>query len=159
MLGLDQQSHVGRAVMVRGVPLNSNIGNLSNHMSKYHLLLKRGNTNKEYTQSLKERTIQRNASKPLHVALYLTNLLACDASDSTVNSTVFSIKWMQNKSGLKDFTDNSFVKQIENSAKRLFAKSRRTKDLVNNDMLQSLRSLHKDTSDVLDFKKLIYDII
>lgn len=57
MLGLDQQSHVGRAVMVRGVPLNSNIGNLSNHMSKYHLLLKRGNTNKEYTQSLKERTI------------------------------------------------------------------------------------------------------
>lgn len=57
MLGLDQQSHVGRAVMVRGVPLNSNIGNLSNHMSKYHLLLKRGNTKKEYTQSLKERTI------------------------------------------------------------------------------------------------------
>lgn len=57
MLGFDQQSHVGRAVMVRGVPLNSNIGNLSNHMSKYHLLLKRGNTKKEYTQSLKERTL------------------------------------------------------------------------------------------------------
>lgn len=39
-LGLNLQSHVNRAVMDSGVPLDSNLGNLSNHMSKYRLLRK-----------------------------------------------------------------------------------------------------------------------
>lgn len=54
ILGLNSnlQSHVDRAVVDSGVPLQSNLGILSNQLSKYLLLSKSKSTctNKAYTQ-------------------------------------------------------------------------------------------------------------
>lgn len=147
--------------MDSGVPLDSN---LSSHMSNYLLLSKSENANKAYTHSfqrwtkfIKDYGYSEIPAKPVHVALYLTHLhvLDCGASYSTVNSTIYSIKWMHNLCGLDDPTDNSFVKSLQDSAKRLSAKPVRRKDPVDNDMLQSLCSLHKDTNDVLILRNLV----
>lgn len=62
---------------------------------------------------------------------------------------------MHNLCGIDDPTDNSFVKSLQDSAKRLSAKSVRRKDPVDDDMLQSLCSLHKDTNDVLILRNLV----
>lgn len=91
----------------------------------------------------------------MHVSLYLTHLLDCGATYSTVNFTIYSIKWIHNLCGLDDPTDNSFVKSLQDSAKRLSAKPVRRKDPVDNDMFQSLCSLHKDTKYVLILRNLV----
>lgn len=150
ILGLDWQLHVNKEVMDSGIPRDINLGNLSNHMSNYLLLSKSEIKNKAYTHSfqrwakfIKDHGYNKVAAKPVHVALYLTHLLVCGASYSTVNSKIYSIKWMHNLCGLDDPTDNSFVKSLQDSTKILSAKPVRRKDPIDNDMLQSLCSLHK----------------
>lgn len=148
--------------MDSGVPQYSNLGNRSNHMSKYLLLSKSEITNKTYTQYfqrwakfIKDHGYSEVPAKSVHVALYLTHFLDCGASYSTVNSTIYSIKWIHNLCGLDDPTDNLFVKSLQDSAKKLSAKPVRRKDPVDNDMFQSLCSLHKDTNYVLILINLV----
>lgn len=69
----------------------------------------------------------------MHVALYLTYLLGWGASYITVNSTIYSIKWINNYVVYyvlrqKDYPQNPCA--------------------IVNDMLQRLCPLHKDTNDV-----------
>lgn len=94
----------------------------------------------------------------MHVALYIhvTHFLDNGAAYASLNSTIYSIKWMHSIRGLDDPRDNSYVKSHQDSAKRLSAKPVRRKDPVDTDMLQSLCSLHKHTSDVLILRNLVY---
>ncbi|XP_061185795.1 integrase/recombinase xerD homolog [Saccostrea echinata] len=142
--GLKLQSFVNRAVQDSGVPLTSKLGNLSNHMSNFQ----------RWKKFISDHSYSEIPAKPVRVALYITHLLDNGASYSTVNSTIYSIKWMHSLCGLDDPTENSFVKSLQESAKRLAAKPVRRKDPIDNDMLQSLCSLHKDTDDVLILRNL-----
>lgn len=83
-------------------------------------------------------------ANPVHVGLYITHLL-----DNGI------IKWMYSICGMDDPTENSLVKSIQDSAKRLSAKHVRRKDPVHTKILQSLCLLHKDTSDVLILRNLV----
>ena len=57
--------------------------------------------------------------QPVHIALYITHLLDNGASYSSVNSAIYSIKWMHEISGHVDPTENSFYKV----ASRIFQKA------------------------------------
>lgn len=97
----------------------------------------------------------------IHVALYITYLLDSGASYSTVNTAIYSIKWMHEISGYPDPTDNSFVKSLQESAKRLTGRPVRRKDPVDRQMLQTLYDLHTNTSttDVLMLRNLAMILI
>lgn len=139
ILGLNSnlQSHVDRAVVDSGVSLQSNLGTLSNQLSKYLLLSKNESTNKAYTHSFQRWTTfirshgySELPAKPVHVALYITHFLDNGAAYASLNSTIYSIKWMHSICGLDDPRDNSYVKSHQDSAKRLSAKPVRRKDPV-----------------------------
>lgn len=114
ILGLNSNlhSHVDRAVVDSGVPLQSNIGTLSNQLSKYFLFSKSESTNKAYTHCFQRWTMfirshgySELPAKSVHVALYITHLLNNGAYYASVNSTIYSFKWMHNK----------FIRQISSS--------------------------------------------
>lgn len=88
-------------------------------------------------------------AQTIHAALYITYLLDSGASYSTVNTTIYSKKWMDEISGYPDPTDNSFVKSLQELAKRLTGRPVRRKDPVDRQMLQTLCHLHTNTTDVI----------
>lgn len=57
--------------------------------------------------------------------------------------------------GLDDTTENSYVKSLKDSAKRLYSKPVLRKDPIDIEILQSLCLLHKDTTDVLILRNLV----
>jgi hypothetical protein len=98
---------------------------LGERMEMYLLKSRSENTNSKYFITFKssDRFITLEGGKalpatPIHVALYLTYLLDNGSSCSVIQSTVYDIKWAHNLQGLQDPTDNSFVHNLVETAKR-----------------------------------------
>ena len=91
---------------------------------------------------------------PIHVALYLTHILDSGASCNVVNQAVYAIKWAHNLNGLSDPTENSFVKSLQDSAKRHACPKTRRKDPVSSEMLVNLCELYKESTDLLEIRDL-----
>ena len=70
----------------------------------------------------------------MHIVLYITYLLD-NASYSSVSSAIYAIKWMHEISGPMDPTENSFVKSLQETSKRLTGKPVKRKDPVDNETL------------------------
>jgi hypothetical protein len=69
-------------------------------------------------------------ASPVHLALYITHLLDNKCSDNIVNSTVYSIKWIHDINGFQDPTNNSFVRNLAEAAKRIAHTPTKKKDPV-----------------------------
>lgn len=52
------------------------------------------------------------------LALYLTDLIDRKCSSHVISATVYGIKWAHSMNNLSDPTDNTFVTNLLNSAKR-----------------------------------------
>ncbi|KAK3093741.1 hypothetical protein FSP39_019543 [Pinctada imbricata] len=91
---------------------------------------------------------------PVHIALYLTHLLDSGASSNTVNLAVYCIKWVHGLNGYSDPTDNSFVKNLQESAKRRAKPKTCRKDPVTPEMLIKLCEMFKSSSDLLVVRDL-----
>lgn len=135
-------------------------------MCGYLLSSKSDSTNKAYKHGfqrwkkfINDHEHSEVPAQPIHVALYITYLLDSGDSYSTVNTAIYSIKWMHEISGYPDPTDNSFVKSLQESAKRLTSRPVRRKDPVDRQMLQTLCDLHADTTDVLMLRNLAMILI
>nr|XP_022336293.1 uncharacterized protein LOC111132768 [Crassostrea virginica] len=159
--GLGVQLHVNKAVIDSGISLNSKLGDLSDHMCRYLLSSKSDSTNKAYRLGFQRWKTFINGheqteipAQPVHVALYITHLLDSGASYSTVNNAIYSIKWMHEISGYSDPTENSFVKSLQESSKRLTGRPVRRKDPIDRQMLQNLCGLYTDSKDVLTLRNL-----
>lgn len=159
--GLGVQLHVNKAVIDSGISLNSKLGDLSDHMCRYLLSSKSDSTNKAYKLGFQRWKTFINGheqteipAQPVHVALYITHLLDSGASYSTVNNAIYSIKWMHEISGYSDPTENSFVKSLQESSKRLTGRPVRRKDPIDRQMLQNLCGLYTDSKDVLTLRNL-----
>ena len=98
-------------------------------------------------------------SQPVHIALYITHLLDNGASYSSVNSAIYSIKWMHEISGHMDPTENSFIKSLQESSKRLTGKPVKRKDPVDSETLQTLCETYKDSTDLLVLRNLTMILI
>ncbi|KAK3084634.1 hypothetical protein FSP39_016613 [Pinctada imbricata] len=152
-IGLDKHLHdvVEDSGVVEGSYLHSLAGNMCDHL----LCSRSENTCKSYSNGFKkwQRFISAQGhsalpAHPVHIALYLTHLLDSGASSNTVNLAVYCIKWVHGLNGYSDPTDNSFVKNLQESAKRRAKPETCRKDPVTPEMLIKLCEMFKSSSDL-----------
>lgn len=139
---------------------------LSGKMAKFLFLSKSDNTSKKYAYYFNkwETFICSKGgcalpASPVHVALYITHLMDIHTSYSVISTTVYSIKWAHSLRSLSDPTDNTFVTNLLESAKRLLSKPVSKKQPVTTDMLIELCSLYTDSSDVIVVRDLCMILI
>ena len=112
-------------------------------------------TNTKYFSSFRkwkewatEKNVEPLPANPIFVALYITKLIEEKRSVSVVNSAVYAIKWAHELSGYESPTTHPFIKNLMESTKRSFGKPVQRKEPVTPEMLLSLCSKYKDTSDI-----------
>ena len=95
-------------------------------------------------------------AQPIHIALFLTELLDKCITYSVISSIVYSIKWVHRINGENDPTENGFVTNLLESAKRLRSSKVTKKDVVTTDMLIELCSSNatKNSEDLLQVRDL-----
>lgn len=93
-------------------------------------------------------------ASPVHIALYLTELIDKRTSDNVVSSTVYSIKWAHSLRNLPDPTDNMYIKNLLETAKRTLSKPVNKKDPITTDMLITLCDKYAGNTDLLIIRDL-----
>ncbi|KAK3086232.1 hypothetical protein FSP39_015566 [Pinctada imbricata] len=129
---------------------------LAEHMPEYLIQSRSDNTILSYHNYFKrwKTFIERKGGKslpaqPIQVALYLTFLLDSGSSFHVVNSVVYAIKWVHSINGLADPTENSYVKSLQDAAKRIATPVAVKKDPVTPEMLTELCKFYSDCNDLL----------
>ena len=130
-------------------------------ISAYMLHSKSVNTVKKYFSSFqkwKYFCIQHNytaiPAEPIHIVLYLTKMLAAGSSAGVISTSIFALKWAHSMNGLGDPTENGFVRNLHESAKRLRSTKTVKKDAVTSDMLIELCDMFSHNSDLLVLRDL-----
>lgn len=93
---------------------------------------------------------------PIHVCLFLSDLIDKKCSFSVITAAVYSIKWAHGLKGLSDPTDNSFVKNLIESVKRTLSKPITKKEPIPVDVLKDICFQYKDSTDVLEVRDLCF---
>jgi hypothetical protein len=104
---------------------------------------------KKWENFIKEKGGNSVPASPIHIALYLTDLLDKMNSASVISATVYSIKWAHGLKGLPDPTDNLFVKNLLESAKRTHVKVVNKKEPLNAEVLISICNEFENSRDIL----------
>ena len=159
--GIHLKCRINEAVVSSGVQENTYLKDLADKMSYFLTSSRSDNTTKSYFYSFKrwEDFITKEGlcalpAQPIHVALYLTHLLDKGASCNTLNSAVYSIKWVHNLNNFNDPTDNSFVTSLQEAGKRIARPIRSKKDPVTSDLLIDLCKKFVDCNDLLIVRDL-----
>lgn len=144
-----------------GAGNNDILNDLAYKMSDYILQGKSFNTTKSYHSSFKrwKNFIQKEGfeclpAQPVHVALYITQLLDQGSSSHVVNHAIYSLKWAHELHGFADPTSNSYVKCLQEAAKRIATPKVTRKDPVSSDILIRLCNLYIESTDVLIVRDL-----
>ena len=144
-----------------GIPVQHELHSLAEKMSSYLIESRSVNTSKKYFSGFNRWKEFCNVHKlsflpaePGQIALYLTNLIDKQCSSNVINSAIYSIKWAHMLHGFSDPTENAFVKNLQDTAKRLNSKPVVKKDPVNAEILINLCNLHVDSTDLLIVRDL-----
>lgn len=78
---------------------------------------------------------------------------------SVISSSVYCIKWVHKLNGQNDPTENGFVSNLLESAKRLRSRKVVKKDAVSSNMLKDLCLKYKDSEDLLQIRDLAMILI
>ena len=70
----------------------------------------------------------------------------------TISSAVYSIKWAHDINGLEDPTNNVFVKNLLESAKRLRGRGTVKKDILSSEMIIELCDRFVDSTDLVTIR-------
>ena len=145
LTGIKLDNFVREALEDNGVETGSHLYSLYPKMCELLLSSKSDGTVKSYFNAFRrwERFITAQGHKalpaqPVHVALYLTNLLDNGSSHHPVNNAVYGIKWAHSINGLSDPTTNSFVLSLMEAAKRTSGKISDKKEPISSDILIKL---------------------
>ena len=93
-------------------------------------------------------------ASPIHVALYLTDLMDKHYSYSVISASLYSIKWAHSMKNLQDPTNNAFVTNLLESAKRNRSKPIVKKQPVTPELLVCLCEKYSESTDVLVVRDL-----
>ena len=144
-----------------GIEEGSYLQSLTSSFSNHVTASRSDNTCKSYSNGFKKWqsfiTAQGHCAlpaHPVHVALYITHLLKNSATVNIVNLAVYSIKWVHDLHGYADPTCNSFVKNLQESAKRHSNPKTRRKDSVTPEMLIKLCEMLESSADLLTVRDL-----
>ena len=120
----------------------------NNTVTKYHAAFKRWST------FCHQNSFPDMPAQPMHVAVYLTNLLEGGSSHSVVSAAIYGIKWAHDINGLTDPTDNAFVRNLHESAKRSIGHKVIKKDVVTANMITELGDKYVDSNDPIEIRTL-----
>ena len=98
--------------------------------------------------------LQAMPASPVHIALFIVDLLDKGATYSSVSSIFYAVKWAHDMNGQLDPTDNTFVSNLLESAKRTSKPAVVKKDPVTNDMLINLCSIFHLSTDLTAIRDL-----
>ena len=134
----------------------SGFENLVGHMANYLLRSRSGNTGSKYIhyfvkweQSIRDKEVTSGQISPIYVALYITDVTTRKCSYNVIASSVYIIQWVYSLKCLPDPSENLYVKNLLDSAKRTLSKPVTKKEPVTTDMLTESCEKYKDSSDVL----------
>lgn len=152
---------IDKAVRAAGVQEGSSLHTLSQGMADRLLSSKSVNTNRKYFnvfRKWKKFCASHGCSplpaNPVHVALYLNDLLDKHSSHSVISSVVYAIKWVHDINGFVDPTTNSFVRNLTECSKRTARKPVCKKEPVTTEMLTELCNFFSDSQDLLVVRDL-----
>jgi len=164
--GINLRHNVERVVEESGVPRDSSLFGLSTKMAQYLVHSRSDNTAKSYFYSFRrfENFIRNHGhsalpAQPIHVCLYLTHLLDTGATYHSINSCIYSIKWIHEINNFLDPTNNSFVTSLQESARRISRPKVSRKDPVTVEILIKLCEQFKDCSDLFVLRDLTMILI
>ncbi|XP_062566819.1 uncharacterized protein LOC134229117 [Saccostrea cucullata] len=130
-------------------------------MSNYLLQGKSFNTIKTYHGNFRKWKIfaekqgfQCLPAQPVHIALYITHLLDTGSLSHVVNHVIYSIKWAHELHSFADPTNNSYIKCLQESSKRIATPTVSRKDPVSAEMLIRLCDLYVSSNDVMIVRDL-----
>lgn len=153
--GLGLRLCVENSIHQTEVPLQK-FGDLPERMAQHLTRARSDNTNIKYLSYYKrwERFITSKGgsalpASPVHIALYLTELIDSKSSFNVISATVYSIKWMHSLKGLTDPTDNSFVLNMLESAKRTLSRPVCKKEPLTNEAIRELCQHHAGSNDLI----------
>ena len=134
---------------------------LAETMAKHLIGSKSQNTVKKYYGSFrkwkefcKSEGFNYAPAQAIHVAVYITKLLESSASYSTIAAAVYAISWIHKINGFQDPTQNGFVTNLLDSAKRHKSSNVVKKDAVDSDVIIKLCDLHGSSGDLLVLRDL-----
>lgn len=159
--GLNLNASVSKAVSLSGVSENDFLYSVARRMSSYLINSKSHGTCKTYycyfQKWLKFANYNKLCAIPaqhIHVALYVTHLLDSGASSNVINASIYAIKWAHELNDFSDPTNNNFVNNLQESAKRIAHRKVNRKDPVSSGMLIELCRKYKDCNDLLVLRDL-----
>ncbi|XP_063395983.1 integrase/recombinase xerD homolog isoform X2 [Mytilus trossulus] len=159
--GIGLRDKIKDDVKEAGVDEESELFKYAEHMSSYIVNSRSDNTSKSYLYAfkrwetfIKKHGFQALPAQPVHIALYITYLLDTGATCNTINSAIYSIKWVHEMSNFADPTKNSYIHSLQESAKRVATVKKHKKDPVSLDMLLKLCSMFSDSQDLLVVRDL-----
>ena len=91
---------------------------------------------------------------PIHVAIFISNLLDQNCSFSVISTVFYGIKSVHNLSNFVDSTENGFVKSMLEAAKRFRSQPVKRKDVVTSDMLVALCDQYANNTNLTDIRDL-----
>lgn len=160
--GIGLNDSLRRALNNAGVESNK----LCDHIAGYMIQSKSDNTVKKYYYSFKKWSdfcVQHHYSaipaEPIHIVLYLTKILDSGSSANVISTAIFAIKWAHSLNGLSDPTDNGFVKNLVESAKRLRSTKIVKKDAITSEMLVELCDKFSCITDLMVLRDLAMILI
>lgn len=111
-----------------------------------------------YFQKWKEFISSKGGSalpaQPIHVALYITELMDKRSPSSMISNTVYGLKWAHSLRNLPDPTENTFVKNLLESSNRRLSKPKSRKDPISSEDLVTLCNKYTHSSDVIVLRDL-----
>lgn len=144
-----------------GIKPDTLLGSLSGKMAGFLVSSRSDNTSKKYFAGfnrwksfINTHGFSELPADPIHVALFLTYLIDKHLSHCVVESAYYSIKWAHQLNGYVDPTDNSFVKSLLESSKRINGKPVHKKDPVNSQMLIDLCNMFENSKDLMVIRDL-----
>ena len=82
--------------------------------------------------------------EPVVFSLYLVKLIQENKSFSTINSALYGVNWVQRRVGQPQVTENPFVTQVADTARRILARPpERKKPLTADQVMQIISRLEK----------------
>ena len=134
---------------------------ISDRMVSYLVKSRADSTTAKYSATFKrfekfciENSYKHSPANPIHVAVYLTNLLDKKVSYGVISSVVYAIKWIHSINNFTDPTENGFVKNLLETAKRLRSQPVRRKDTISTEHLISLCDKYTSSDDLIDIRDL-----
>lgn len=159
--GLDLQSHIADAMRADGIPFNFEHSMIAKSMARRIIMSKSDNTTKKYfnvfqnwCKYCESKQFAKLPASPMCIAIYITELLDKGSSYHTISAIVYAVKWVHSINNFTDPTDNSFIKNLLESAKRTAKQTVKRKDIVTSEMLISLCNMYMDCEDLCIVRNL-----